>query len=72
MRLKIFIYHNPVTEEPIVVYEYPWFLTQGETFYAQRKDMYTFFPGIKPILFIEDNLVTEIRNQRVNLDDRLI
>lgn len=65
MRLKMFIWHNPTTEMPEKVYEFPLCCaSQHEIREHGGRNMFSSSPLEYPLLFILPNYLTEIPEQR--------
>ena len=64
MRLKMFIWHNPETEQPEKVYEFPWSHLHGHEKVLIGTSAYTRQPCQRPLIQIPANYLTEIKNQR--------
>jgi hypothetical protein len=64
MRLKIYIFHNPETEEPEKVYEFPWCEATHNEIAMAGRNMFTKEPMKRPIMFIQPVYLTELTDQR--------
>lgn len=69
MRLKIFIYHNPDTEEPEKVYEFPWCEATSNEISLGGRNLFSKEPMKRPVLLITDTYLTEIKNQRYTVTE---
>lgn len=64
MRLKVFTWHNPSTEQPEIVYEFPYTEATGLEIGTYGRDMYSSRPMERPLLFILPNFLTELKKLR--------
>lgn len=64
MRLKMFIWHNPTTEQPEKVYEFPWSEAHTHELALYGRSMFSRQPCQRPIIQIPEGYLTEIKNQR--------
>jgi hypothetical protein len=64
MRLKMFIWHNPTTEMPEKVYEFPWSDANILEIITHGKEMFSSEPMQRPVFSVMPFHLTEIKNQR--------
>ena len=63
MRLKMFIWHNPATQEPEKVYQFPWSSAEVYEISLYGRNMFTKKPMQRPIFSIPEIYLTEIKGQ---------
>lgn len=67
MRLKMYIWHNPETEQPEKVYEFPWSEAAIHQISTYGRNMFSRKPMEQPILHIPFHYLTEIKNQQYSV-----
>ena len=68
MKISAFLYHNPETEQPERVYQFPWFMASASERVFGSYRLFSKEPIQRPLIMITDNYLTRIKGGEVDVE----